>query len=295
MHTAMSKASETTAPLKVIGHGEIDPRELVIDEAANGRAYPTRVDAMAQSLLENGQEQPITVRTLPNGKKSVVFGFQRSRGGLYILENKLQKGFMLRYEEVECTDAEAFLHNIVENKDREGTTVVDDAQNYLKLMGEPFSFTQREIAQRLKVSDALVSRKLTLVRGVKEFPPLSPKILKLGHMGKIAAETMYELVTMTEDARDEYVKRILNGGRVTAADARSNKKKRKGNSEDGGNQGRALTAKAIRLPFEAVVTRWPADKKPTIYVSVCDVMARMCTGALSPTGAMRKIKELVGE
>src|SRR5262245_41732938 len=148
MSTTKTAESITTAPLKVIGTGEIDPRELIIDEAANGRAFPSKVDEMAQSLLANGQEQPIKLRTVTGGKKSVLFGFRRARGALYILENKLAKSFLLRYEEVECGEADAFIHNLVENKDREGTTVVDDARNYLRLTGEPYNYNQREIARR---------------------------------------------------------------------------------------------------------------------------------------------------
>src|SRR5215475_13898536 len=110
----MSKTAEektttdtfTGVKLNIIGTGEVDPADLVIDEGANGRAYPSNVDGLVASLLANGQEQPITIRT-EDGKQHVVFGFGRARAGVKIVEEKLAKGFMLRYQETDCTAAEA--------------------------------------------------------------------------------------------------------------------------------------------------------------------------------------------
>ncbi len=229
-------------------------------------------------------------------KFHVVFGFRRARAGVYLREHNLDSEFMLRYEEVEGPQAELFIKNLKENSGREGTSVVDDAHNYQRLKEDPDNpMSQREIAQRLGISDASVSRALTLVLGTRNTPPLSAKVLKMVHIGKIKTETAYELVQMPEEKRGAFVDRIMKGDKVTMAEARSaNKRKtKKGSKDDAG--GRALSAKAFREPFETVVSKHkPVEGEVLpVFVRLCDLLTRIALGKVKTAIGVRKIKELV--
>jgi ParB/RepB/Spo0J family partition protein len=284
--------------LVVIDRGEIDPTEVVVNEEANGRRYPTNIEGMAKSLLENGQEQAVVVRREEeDGQLHLVFGFRRARAAQHIVEHGLDPQFQLRYEVVEMTAEEAFLHNIIENKEREETSVIDDAHNYLRLKNAPYGWSQKAIASHYGISDALVSRALTLVCGTKDgqFPPLSAKLQKLVHTGKIPNESAYNLVLMDEAKREAFVARVLAGKASTVdskQDAAPRKKVGKGGEVDA-KAGKVLSAKAIRLPFEEAVNTH--EGKPTPFVKVCDIFARVCVGKLKAATALKQLRELVGD
>ena len=280
----------TPGGVHVVETGLTDPRELIIDEGANGRRYPAGITEMVRSLLDNGQEQPIKVRR-KDGRLHVVFGFRRARAALQIVEQGLMNEFALRYELVDMTDTEAYLHNLIENAGREDTSAIDDGHNYTRLKQPPYNMSQRHIARLLGVSDALVSRKISLTT-------LSPKLQKLIHMGRVPVEHGYELVAMTEEQREAYLEQLLGGGKVTASDVRQKKTeaaRKKGVKDDDNQPARVLSGKAIRLPFEEVVTKWPEDKEPTPYIRLCDVITKLCRGQLAAKSALRKLKEIVGE
>lgn len=275
-------AAVTLRKIEVISQGEIDPRELVIDEQSNGRRYPAKVQEMVRSMLQDGQEQPITTR-LEGGQHHVVFGFRRARAGVQIVEQNLQKGFKLRYQTVNMTPEEAWWHNVVENAAREDTSAIDNAHNYQRLKGAPYLLTQREIALRLGVSDALISRTLSLLT-------CTAKVQRLIHAGKIPIEAGYELAGMPPEEQEARAQALASGEKITAAEIRQSNRKQ---DKEGRDKARSLTAKAIRMPFEAVVAKWPADQEPTPYVAACELITRLCRGEVAAKTALRKLRDLL--
>lgn len=282
----------------------IDPRELIIDEARNGRRYPAKVEDMMVSLLEHGQETPIKVRTRPeidgNGdpitpaRLEVVFGFRRARAALQITEQQLQKEgefFPLRYELVEMDDKKAFISNLVENRDRDNPSDVDQAHNIQRLKDE-YGMTQKEVAKSLNVSEPWVTQTLKLLK----LSAAEQKLVALHHQtgGKkgIAPATAYELAEMEPEERAAHLKELAGEGKkVTRSNVRK-KKEETGGSNRGAQKSR--TAKEIRITFEEVGTKIPEGGQAEPWQEWCADMVKFCTGKLSAKSLINKLRELGG-
>lgn len=143
---------------RVLNTMQIKPSKLNLTEEFRGRATPVSDDAviaLADSLRSTGQQQPIQVRHVEGTDTyDVIFGNTRARAG-QLLEGGYTTGtkeiaaddeFTLRCEVVDCSDEQAFAHNVVENAQREATTPIDDAKN------------QEVLRTRYDMTDAAIAR-----------------------------------------------------------------------------------------------------------------------------------------
>lgn len=143
---------------RVLNTMQIKPSKLNLTEEFRGRATPVgeeAVIALADSLRSTGQQQPIQVRHVEGTDTyDVIFGNTRARAG-QLLEGGYTTGtkeiaaddeFTLRCEVVDCSDEQAFAHNVVENAQREATTPIDDAKN------------QEVLRTRYDMTDAAIAR-----------------------------------------------------------------------------------------------------------------------------------------
>lgn len=113
----------------------VDPKDLVIDEAQNGRAFPytqAEIYQKAASLKAQGQLQPIVVRRTDDGKVAVIAGTGRALGALYLNANDPDYAtapFLLECVVKDGQDVDAFAINVTENFIRKSLTPVDIAHN----------------------------------------------------------------------------------------------------------------------------------------------------------------------
>jgi hypothetical protein len=119
-------------------------------------------DAMEDSLRSEGQKSPLTVRQVPGtdeyeviaGSTRAIAGAKIEKGYTKRNKNNEQKevkavpDFTLRCEVVNCTDEDAILSNVVEQKNRNDTTWVDEMENH------------QILRDTLKLSDAAITKKL---------------------------------------------------------------------------------------------------------------------------------------
>jgi ParB-like chromosome segregation protein Spo0J len=118
----------------------VDPYDIDVQEEFRGRHIPPAEEAiveMAESLLEQGQIQPVLARKIEGGRIRLTVGFTRCAAARLIRDGFIgsdgqshqDKEFKLQVKIIECNDERALLLNIRENNDRGGTSEIDDAHN----------------------------------------------------------------------------------------------------------------------------------------------------------------------
>jgi ParB/RepB/Spo0J family partition protein len=181
------------------------PEKISIKSELNGRHDLPDIEWLKKDILERGQVQPVTIRK--DGDKAVlVAGFSRWRA-----VSELNKGrkdadkIHLRCTYVLCTEAEAFMANIAENRFRNSTTELDDAHNIKRLMNN-YSMTEEQVAAVYFPGEQEKKESLKWVRGRLKLVALTPeaeKALKDGRMKLPAAKAIAKL---SEDQQRDAVK-----------------------------------------------------------------------------------------
>lgn len=149
----VAKASKAFTPLKVVSTQPISPKNLKLrEQKLRGRSKDVSAEeryALADSLLKNGQQQPIQVRPIKGTPDyEVLFGNTRTLAGMDIVNGFKHTvnskevdfppvpDFTLRAEVVECDDEDAFLRTTIENAQRFQTSSIDDAINHETLRND---------------------------------------------------------------------------------------------------------------------------------------------------------------
>jgi ParB family transcriptional regulator, chromosome partitioning protein len=127
-----------------------------------GRFAPEELEALAQSVRENGILQPILVR--PHGKLGghfeIVAGERRWRAAQ--LAQLHEVPIIIRT----LDDRSTLEIALIENVQREDLTPLEEAEGYARLMAE-FSYTQETLAERIGKSRPAIANLLRL-RGLPE-------------------------------------------------------------------------------------------------------------------------------
>jgi ParB family chromosome partitioning protein len=230
-----------------IGRGDlfsILPENIVVNEADNGRAVPhspEEIEALANSILTYGQQQPVVVRRIEDKKVALVSGYGRYKAVRHINSVlRPDSPVKLQCKVVDCNPEEAFVRNIVENNERAATTPVDDAHNQRRLR-EEFGWTDQRIADFYKKSVAYISQ----LRKTLRLPqPVQQAVAR----GDMAISAALDLVELPEPARQQAVAEATDRttGRVDSEVIR--KKVRDKKIENG--RAKARTMKEVRTFFE---------------------------------------------
>lgn len=201
----------------------IDPADLIVDREKRGREFPPEKDAivaMAESIKTHGQIQPCPVRVTHDRYLSLEAGFTRWEAFMYLNEGITDPAArrQIRVVIVAGNDQEMFLTNLAENRDRNGTTEIDDAGNARRLERD-FGKTDDEI--RLIFSnerDAEGKPKLRSAQwlaGLRELLTLTREQQEAIHRGHISSKLGRALARLAPEIRasiwnDSFPK----GGRV---------------------------------------------------------------------------------
>lgn len=160
------------------------------------------LEALATSLKEEGQLQPIRVRWDDVAKSYVIIMGERryraaQRAGLEALECVVENRIL--------TKGALIVQQMVENGLRSSLTDIEVANAIVELM-EVEGLKQREVAARLKIHEAGVSRYLSLL-------DLPGRVQELVHAGDLPATTAHELHKIEDDdARERVAERIVEEG-----------------------------------------------------------------------------------
>lgn len=137
----------------------VHPSDVVFPKKFRGRQGPLEEEwtrHIAESMVQNTQEQPCVGRRLKNGKTEVVIGFTRAEAGKMINEGFPLAGgsgpvykdpdFTLRFNLVDWTDEECFVRSLTSNSDRRNTNDIEDAENQETLRVD-YKYSNRDIAR----------------------------------------------------------------------------------------------------------------------------------------------------
>lgn len=175
------------------------PQELVDPArcrlwAEHNRDY-AKLDAsrcadLIESLKAQGrQEVPAIVRRVhgdPDCDFEVICGARRHWTVSWLRAHNYPE-FRFLVEVRELSDEEAFRISDIENRAREDLSDVERARDYLRALGRHYGGVQQQMAERLKVSEAWLSRYLDLARLPADLMQAfsDPHLLKIKHVTQI--------------------------------------------------------------------------------------------------------------
>ena len=127
----------------------------------------TRCADLIESFKAQGrQEVPAIVRRVrgaPDADFEVICGARRHWTVTWLRAHNYTD-FRFLVEVRELTDEEAFRISDLENRAREDLSDIERARDYLKALGRHYGGSQKDMASRLNVSEAWLSRYLDLAR-----------------------------------------------------------------------------------------------------------------------------------
>ena len=121
------------------------PEDITIKPDLNGRYEKPEIEWLITDILAHGQHTPVVIRN-DGGAAVLVAGFSRWRAISEINHRGLAPvPLQVRCTYVQCTEGEAFLLNISENRFRNPATPLDDAHNMKRLLNV-YQMTEEQIA-----------------------------------------------------------------------------------------------------------------------------------------------------
>lgn len=150
-------------------------RDLKIEHIAIDRVIPNpyqprkvfsdaALQELANSILEHGLMQPITVRMIGNSYE-LIAGERRLKA------SKLAGLETIPAVIVEVTTKDSAVLSLIENLQRENLNFLEESQAYYKIM-QDYGYTQQELAATLGKNQSTVANKLRVLK-------LSPAVQKL--------------------------------------------------------------------------------------------------------------------
>lgn len=228
MESAETPSVESTAQiLKQLALDEIEldpvtdvrPGPVPKDEAA-------KIDALAKSMYEQGQAQPIVVRPGENGKYKLIAG-RRRLAAKKLIADKTGEPVTIDSLIRESSDDEAWSLSIQENLQRRQFSPIELAQNIMDvkkrkgLDGEDWT---KHVAEFLHVSRATVSQHAKLLE-------LPADIRMKVHKGDLSAQSAFDLYAVDEGKREQVLK---DAEKLADKEAKESKSRVNGNGNGNG-------------------------------------------------------------
>jgi ParB family chromosome partitioning protein len=172
---------------------QVDPARCRIWSEHN-RDYAKLDEDRCADLIESfkaqgRQEFPAIVRRVQNepGIDFEVISGARRHWTVSWLRQHNYADFRYLVEVRELTDEEAFRISDLENRARDDLSDIERARDYLKALGRHYGGKQKDMAERLKVSEAWLSRYLDLARLPTELVAAfaDPHELKIKHVTQL--------------------------------------------------------------------------------------------------------------
>jgi len=239
-------ASKPTANAKRSDLFQIPIDEIVIDEKQNGRWENHDGEAileLAKSIVENGQLQPCVGRRVGN-EVHLSAGYRRALAVKHILQDpdlraKVPGDLFLKVTLVNQNAEDAFVTNVIENKNRRDTSSIDDAHNHERL--KRFGWTDQKIADLYGIAVSYVGQLRKLLQ-------LPADVQRLVHRSKIAVGLAINMVDLPAEQLQKIVT-DANGENGVDRDA-VNEQIRQRRQAQGRKHGRSI--REVRQYFEAV-------------------------------------------
>jgi ParB/RepB/Spo0J family partition protein len=271
---------------------QIDPSKLKTQEGFNNRRFVDGIEALADTIYNDGQDTPIVVR--PVGDELVVVeGHRRLLAALHINRSLLAANepiFLIKAEVKQMDDEAAIAANLRENLDREDLSPVDIGFAIQNLVNT--GKTQAQVALLMRLSPAAVSDYAKLAR-------LPVKLQKLLHENRKLKSSMLEICRLPEEEWQSAFKDFFEGEKSDLPTAREIVSLRRQAAQDAaeatqaasgdpGSNGEASKGlKGVQAP-DKVDKRIKPDKVKTMkeIVKMMDLLAQTPEGQERSMGAV---------
>lgn len=197
---------------KNVGRGDIykvDPQEVIVDPNMRARwetPGKRRVEELAHSMYENGQFNPVVCRMSAADKRIILEqGGTRLEAALWITEN-LDPNWRIEVKIVDHNEEEGFASAILENKDRNETSPMDDASN-MRTMRERYGWSDKDIQR-------LLSCNSSYLRSLEVLLTLPKKVQSLVHRRKLAVSAAVLLAGLSGAELDEALSKAKASGKI---------------------------------------------------------------------------------
>lgn len=176
-------------PISQVETCSSQPRKRFDDES---------LQELADSILQHGIIQPLTVRKLSSGYYQIIAGERRWRAARLA---GLQEVPVIV---IEADDRKVAELAMIENLQREDLNPMEEAAGFQSLI-ESYHMTQEEAAQRVGKSRSAVTNALRLLG-------LTPSVRKLVEEGKLSAGHARALVPLSPSLQESAANAIVSGG-----------------------------------------------------------------------------------
>ena len=157
------------------------------------------LQALAESILNHGVVQPLTVRERPNGYYQIIAGERRWRAARLAGISEIPAVI------IEADDRKTMELALIENLQRQDLNPVEEAMGYHALMSD-YGLTQEETASRVGKSRPAVANALRLLS-------LDPDVLLMVRKGTISAGHARAVLSLkTGKLQQEAARKIANLG-----------------------------------------------------------------------------------
>jgi len=165
-----------------------------------------KLEELAQSIEENGLQQPITVRPMdPDGeghKYQVVMGERRFRAHLILAERSDMTTVLCHVRKMD--DKSTHINAILENLQRVDVSPIEEAYAYHHAM-EEFDFTAQDLAKKLGINSPwLIPNRVKLLKLTED----NQDLLSKGIISKKQANSMADL---SPNGQTEFLKLVKQG------------------------------------------------------------------------------------
>jgi ParB/RepB/Spo0J family partition protein len=203
----------------------VDPFKIVMKEDLRGRHKPPteeQIIEMAESMMDNTQQQPVQCRKLGDNRLQLNLGFTRTAAARLIRtgftdskgNQRKDEEFKLKVVISDANDKQAFKNNIVENAHRNQTSPIDDAHNHRECR-EKYGMTDPEITELYRYKD------VNKVGRLRRLLSLNSDVQDLVHAGTMSVTAAIDLLDMPEDKQAEAIKAATKDGKVSGAQVRA--------------------------------------------------------------------------
>ncbi|MEX2415144.1 MAG: ParB/RepB/Spo0J family partition protein [Paenibacillaceae bacterium] len=135
----------------------------LIDEDTDQPRYQfdeTSLQELMNSIDELGLLSPIKVRTMPNGRYTIIYGNRR-----YKASRMLNRPTIPCIVSTITDELEIYLEQIAENLTREGFSPIEEAEAFNKLLNDPkFSSSTKYLSSKLGKPEAYIKNKCDLLK-----------------------------------------------------------------------------------------------------------------------------------
>ncbi len=135
----------------------------LIDEDTDQPRYQfdeTSLQELMNSIDELGLLSPIKVRTMPNGRYTIIYGNRR-----YKASKMLNRPTIPCIVSTVTDEMEIYLEQIAENLTREGFSPIEEAEAFNKLLNDPkFSSSTKYLSSKLGKPESYIKNKCDLLK-----------------------------------------------------------------------------------------------------------------------------------